>query len=607
MITKACSLSENIVICFSLWLCFAVWPAIAFDSFWQVGAGNWNTGSNWTQGAAPTADPFEEVGVINNGGIATLNSAAPDAAGLRLGDAAGESGTLQVLSGGSINFVESTGAPDGTANIGLDGTGVLEVQSGGSVSTTSLDVNVGSSVILGGGAGSASLVSTGGMFFNGTTIVKGAGHTFSAAGAVNLEGEGVFAPQISSASHTTLSTSGVVNLDGQLEVQFDNGFSPSLGDTWNLFDAGSVSGEFDTVVAPAVGTGEVYRVKTIDGGANGRLVQLEFAAALRLLVNGNTGNVSISSPSGTAIDIAGYSILSGSGQLSVASWNSLEDQPVPLWHEAAPDKTALNELYQDGSNGFSINATEVSLGAAYATPTQFGQSPDIAFEYVTEENEVVQGLVEYTGNLAANNLVVVVDPASGEAQLVNSSAFSISLIGYSVLSDSGSLQPGNSDWSSLDDQSVGTWVESAPTANALSELVAGEGSMLSPGQTFALGNLFDEVGGTQDLTLEFLLDGEAAPRDGIVLYGNLAVGLPGDFNGDQVVNGADFLLWQRGGSPNPLSPTDLIEWETNYGSSGLASITAVSFVPEPAGLLLGFMCCVTICVLHRCVITPSKC
>ena len=40
----------------------------------------------------------------------------------------------------------------------------------------------------------------------------------------------------------------------------------------------------------------------------------------------------------------------------------------------------------------------------------------------------------------------------------------------------------------------------------------------------------------------------------------------GDFTGDGLVNGADFLAWQRGMSPNPLSASDLNDWEENYGN-----------------------------------------
>ena len=39
----------------------------------------------------------------------------------------------------------------------------------------------------------------------------------------------------------------------------------------------------------------------------------------------------------------------------------------------------------------------------------------------------------------------------------------------------------------------------------------------------------------------------------------------GDFNSDGNVNGFDFLSWQRGGSPDPLSSSDLDDWQANYG------------------------------------------
>jgi hypothetical protein len=63
---------------------------------------------------------------------------------------------------------------------------------------------------------------------------------------------------------------------------------------------------------------------------------------------------------------------------------------------------------------------------------------------------------------------------------------------------------------------------------------------------------------------------------------------PGDFNGDTRVNGLDFLAWQRGQSPNPLSASDLADWQNNYGAGSLAATTAV---PEPSCLILlfGFM------------------
>ncbi|BBO35828.1 hypothetical protein [Lacipirellula parvula] len=62
-------------------------------------------------------------------------------------------------------------------------------------------------------------------------------------------------------------------------------------------------------------------------------------------------------------------------------------------------------------------------------------------------------------------------------------------------------------------------------------------------------------------------------------------GVPGDFNSDSRVDGVDFLVWQRGGSPTALSPADLATWKANFGTG--AAAPAVAAVPEPAtfGLL----------------------
>jgi hypothetical protein len=64
------------------------------------------------------------------------------------------------------------------------------------------------------------------------------------------------------------------------------------------------------------------------------------------------------------------------------------------------------------------------------------------------------------------------------------------------------------------------------------------------------------------------------------------VGSPGDFDQDGDVDGRDFLIWQRGGSPTPLSPEDLMDWELNYGTE--PPIVSVA-VPEPTALGLALV------------------
>jgi hypothetical protein len=69
----------------------------------------------------------------------------------------------------------------------------------------------------------------------------------------------------------------------------------------------------------------------------------------------------------------------------------------------------------------------------------------------------------------------------------------------------------------------------------------------------------------------------------ILLYVNnmkveSAAGLPGDFNNDGKVDGIDLLVWQRNTSVGALA-----DWKSNYGTGGLAAISAV---PEPTVLCL---------------------
>ncbi len=66
---------------------------------------------------------------------------------------------------------------------------------------------------------------------------------------------------------------------------------------------------------------------------------------------------------------------------------------------------------------------------------------------------------------------------------------------------------------------------------------------------------------------------------------------PGDFDGNLVVDGFDFLKWQRGQSPNPLSASDLAAWEANYGMALPVSATSTA-VPEPttSALALAALC-----------------
>jgi autotransporter-associated beta strand protein len=83
--------------------------------------------------------------------------------------------------------------------------------------------------------------------------------------------------------------------------------------------------------------------------------------------------------------------------------------------------------------------------------------------------------------------------------------------------------------------------------------------------------------------------GSAFEDSQIVLSDFLSAGILGDFDFDNDVDGRDFLVWQRGGSTNPVSAGDLADWQANYGTNSLAAATTV---PEPGMVCLWAIACV---------------
>lgn len=75
---------------------------------------------------------------------------------------------------------------------------------------------------------------------------------------------------------------------------------------------------------------------------------------------------------------------------------------------------------------------------------------------------------------------------------------------------------------------------------------------------------------------------DALQMSAVQFFGD-ASGLPGDFDLDGDVDGTDFILWQRGDSPNGGSPADLTAWQSAYNGGALSASNAV---PEPSSAIL---------------------
>lgn len=313
------------------------------------------------------------------------------------------------------------------------------------------------------------------------------------------------------------------------------------------------------------------------------------APKLTLTVNRDTGRATIQNGSGGPITIDGYSLNSPSGSLSAGNWHSLHDQGSAQWQEANPSASRLNEVNPLGS--LTINGTTaVQLGSPFVpsatTLPQALKQEDIGFEYTTPAGDIRNGIVQYSGY---GNLVVIVDPITGNAVLKNGSQFNVGLEAYAITSSSGSLLYQNGNWTSLADQGAagGDWQEADVNADRVSELKYSSAYPFAKGATLSLGHLFNASGNHQDLEFQFFLQEGNETLTGLVVYQ-----IPGDFNNDGVVNAGDYIVW-RGGLGTTYSQSDFDVWRAHFGlaraaagGGSSASATANSAVPEPQSLVM---------------------
>ena len=595
--------------------CMGSLQSFAQDNLWtNTGTGGtWQTGSNWNLFAAPDPDFDQRAIVGSSEGSGDPNATANVTSNISAtnpspeivlgnGNVAGvpNAGTLNITGSGNLS-VEFGAVGDGHIDVGLDGgIGILNV-----AGTLSVEGNLNAPSS---GSGDSSITFSGSAnvsardgFFDKNFAIEGSSVSFSVTDDLILGGSGTHTWQIPAGGASTISVGGNVDLGGTLELQFPNG-APAVGTTWNLVDSTTVDAEdvvptgFDTIdqSTTGVGIGQRFVVDSVAGGTNGVLSQLKLEQHPVLVVNRNTGATEIRNyGSGPSIGIDVYTISSsGSGLLVPGFWSSLSaGDPNGTWVEANPTQFDLTEVNVgvDPNDVLSVAGNSaVSIGSPVSIPSAsfFGQNvEDLRFRYATPgESFYTEGTVIYTG-ASESTLTLYVDPNTGEAAIHNGTGFSPEIDVYRITSATGSLDPNDSAWSSLEDQgtSGGNWFEANPSDEAISELLTIGTLTLDPNDTQSIGSPFD-TSGSLDLVFQFAIVEDAA----------------GDFNGDGRVDAQDFLEWQRDPSIG-----DIADFNANYGNqycncSGelltgavvygaipgpLATVTAV---PEPAtaGLLV---------------------
>ena len=478
-----------------------------FNWIAQDPVADWNVDANWQAVAGnfvPNADSFEgESALINNGRTALADVMVPRIAGLEV-----RNGTLAIPGNGVVETVVDDGNSGG---LSIGGAGTINLSGSGQLIV----------------AGSASNL--------GALRIGGSEATLRVAG--DFSNRGALVAEITGQTHSAIEVDGEASLGGILQVSLEGG-PPDFGQSWDLVNAGTLDGNFDSIQAAGAAflpRGLQYQVAQTDGTAS-----LRVGNALIATVDRQSGAGKIENVAGAPIEITSYALRSSNGLLSSENWTDVATSGAlgDGWTVANPTNNHLAELNLAGA--FSIEVgTSIDLGAPYHGGPVQPADEDLFFQYTTPDGRLESGIVEYTG--ALNDLVLHVNPEDGSSAIANLSRFieAPEITGYAVRSESGSLTVDS--WVGLADggQAGDGWVEANPSSEHIAELNLQDSSTFSNGTLISLGNIF-ATDGQQDLLFEYTTIGGELLR-GTVQYGAIpTVGdLPGDCNGDGVIDAAD--------------------------------------------------------------------
>lgn len=185
-------------------------------------------------------------------------------------------------------------------------------------------------------------------------------------------------------------------------------------------------------------------------------------------------------------------------------------------------------------------------------------------------------------------LQVLIDPATGETVVQNNSSSPITFDGYSLADTAPSLLV--DDWFSLQDQAYdgGIWFEANPTAMLLTEVTNASETILAPGELLYLGRTVDPTL-VNSLSFEYYLSSTEEQLPGVVSFVDPGTpALAGDYNGDLIVNAADYTVWRDrlgdsttsfqsadGNGNGVVDRADYLLWKKNFGNSAVATTTSL--------------------------------
>ncbi|TWU30177.1 beta strand repeat-containing protein [Bythopirellula polymerisocia] len=536
--------------------------------------------------------------------IVTLSNAAQGTFGsVFLADSTSDDSEAQVaietgadFQAGDIRMASVDSGAAGTLTV--DGNGSTVTQTGASTLTVGSTLGTGSATINLDNNG-LFITGTGTTTINATGTLNLDGGTFDARGNVNIDGGMIDVTTgtltVASGKTLTATNNATLTLSGNYIINGDATWRVESGSTLDAFaiDIGSFGGDGTLVVdnATVAATGGAFwgffdntANVTLRNAAQGTFGQLrladtnsDFSVAQVTIETGADLQAADIIMAGANSGATGTLTIDGSGSTLTQTGASTLILGSPTGTGSATVNVQNGGTLTTGSGTTTLDATgtiNLSGGTLSATTIDHTNGGDFNFTGGTLSVETFQGDLLNQGGMLAPGASAGSTTIVGDYTQQTGATLAIEIGGtaavteFDFVSVSGDvLLDGLLELSLIDG-----FVPVA--ANTFTVLTAGTLTGFFDNAT--PGARLDTAGGEGS----FLVNIDFG-ADQIVLS-NFLSSLTGDFDNDSDVDGRDFLVWQRGGSPNGTSSGDLALWHGQYGSSTLsASATAV---PEPGTL-----------------------
>ncbi len=556
-------------------------------------------GSMWTNTS------FLEVGNSGTGSLTIENSGVVTNADGFIGRGAGSKGTVVVRG------TNSTWTNTGLLFVGQSGTGDLSIEAGGKVTVAgNTDVNSLSQIYVSSGTGVMTV--TGGARVETLTGAIGSfdPNVTGSVATVTLDGTDASGNPSSWVSSAGLNMGLASTSEGTISIL--NGAlmdTPYLGVGNPGQGIVTVNGS-DLLGNPSrldvgnlqIGTGSygngTGEVTASDGG------RID-AGSVSLAHTGGAATLTITDPNSKLVQSGASTLTVGDATIGVATINVLNGGLIESGTGAIMfDSTATMLLTGTSAAGtFNANGPMTVRGSVEIgdLPTGAGGALNIHAGLTIDG-----GTVHLADGVLDADMIAL---SNGGTFDFDGGTLHVDDFQNNLTNEGGTLAPGNSaghtditgNYTQLGSATLGIeiggvvpgqWDTLTVTGNAILDgtiqvaLLNGFQPVLGNSFTI-LTTTFGNVGGEFDtkhfpLVAGVTFDVIYNPQS-VVLQVIEATTLPGDFDNDLDVDGRDFLVWQKGGSPNPLSSGDLALWQGQYGTPFSATANTV---PEPGTLVL---------------------